>query len=351
MKIVYACDDRYAMIAGISIASLYEQHREVDDLSVYILICNVTNESIRKLSAVAERHGRCIHFMDTTLLMDAFLPDSPLRTGQWSAAAYARLYAAELLPQIDKIMYLDCDVLISGSLLPLWEMDLSEYGCAAVTEPFSAMHKQNIGVKAEDNYFNSGVMLIHLNHWRKVHAKERFFECIARHNGRVPYVDQGVLNEVFCGQIVILPAKYNVFTEFYDFSYGEIERYRAARFAYSKEEIQKAKEEPAVIHFTGSFLTARPWCEGSGHPYAAKWLWYKDRSPWKDAPLWKNKRSFEKEALGWIFKRMPRLFGIEIARMANSMVRPLIDIGINWLLRQKTAVDRKQSMMERGAPS
>lgn len=347
MNIVYACDSRYAMGAGISIASLYEHHAETENLRVYILAFKVDDESKSKLSALAEPYGRQIHFVEAAGVFGA----ARLYTGQWSAAAYARLYMPELLPHLDKVIYLDCDVLVADSLLPIWETDLRGFSCAAASEPFSALHKQNIGLKAEDIYFNTGVMLIHLEDWRKARAKERFLECFAKHCGRVPYVDQGLLNEVFAGQVLMLPARYNVYTEYFDFSYGEIERYRAGRFAYSKDEIKRAVAEPAVIHLTGSFLTARPWCEGSGHPYAEKWLQYKERSPWKDMPLWKNRLSIEKAALNWIFTFMPRTFGIAVARMANSVIRPLIDRGMHWMLRQKPVMEKKRPIAGPGAPS
>jgi len=148
-----------------------------------------------------------------------------------------------------------------------------------------------------------------------------------------------VLNEVFSGEILQLSARFNMYTEYFEFSFDEIERYRAGLFAYSKDEIASAMEEPAVIHLTDSFLTARPWFEGSRHPFAAKWLAYKEGSPWKDEPLWKNGKSIEKRALLWICGQN-RALGVMLAGVANSFVRPLMDWGIGWLLRLLTAVKR-----------
>ena len=109
-----------------------------------------------------------------------------------------------------------------------------------------------------DTYYNSGVMLIDLDQWRRTNAKSKFESVIKRHSGKVPYVDQGVLNEAYKDQILCLPAKYNVYTEYYDFTYDEVNQYRADRNVYSKEEIEEAKCDPVVVHFVSSFLSPRP---------------------------------------------------------------------------------------------
>ena len=320
MNVVYASDDKYSMIAGVSIESLYVSNREVTELQVYILASNITKDNKAKLETIAHQHNRSIHFVD---VQDSSFGEIDVQ--RWSVAAFARLYTPSLLSDLHRILYLDCDVMVNEELLPLWETDIGEYSCAAVAEPFSSGHKKNIGQCASDVYYNSGVMLINLEKWREINAEQIFKDCIIKHNGHVPYVDQGVINEVFNRNIYRLSAKYNVFTEYYEFSYKEVETYRADKIVYSQDEINDAIQAPAIVHFVSSFLTARPWIEGSNHPYTKQWLLYKQATPWQEAPLWQNLLGKEKLALGWIVNHMPRSMGIWVARIVNSRIRPLID--------------------------
>lgn len=324
MNVVFASDDRYAMVAGTSMESLYHHHGSEVNIAVYILANHISNINKEQLNAIAKRHGRQVHFIDVDESQFQEL-GMQLDTQRWSLAAFARLLIPDLLPDLDRVLYLDCDTMIQDTLRPLWETELGDYSCAAVAEPMSVGHKRNIHQKKEDAYFNSGVMLIDLEKWRDMNATVHFFTCIANHKGHVPYVDQGVLNEVLNGMIKVLPADCNVSTQYYDFSYAEVERYRDDRIIYSKEEIEAAKAHPRVVHFTSSFLTARPWIKGSTHPYKDAWGAYRDYTPWKSEELWPNKDGISKRALKRVFSIAPRPIAIWLAKLINSTMRPLID--------------------------
>lgn len=322
MDIVYACDDKYAMLAGVSIESLYASNKDIDELNVYILVNQLSKENKSRLCCISNTYHREIIFVEFiehelcgTLNIDAQF---------WSVAAFARLFTPLLLPKLHKILYLDCDIMVLHSLKELLQLDLNSSPCAAVSEPFSVLHRRNIGMSSDDVYYNSGIMLIDLDIWRKEDILKDFLACIERHNGRVPYVDQGVINEVFRGRIATLPAKYNVSTIYFDFSYEEAERYRAAKNEYPKSEVEAAKKSPAIVHFNSSFLTPRPWVENSTHPYAAQWESCCARTPWHDVKKWPDQPGTSKLALRWIFRHTPRPVGVWVARLVNSIIRPLL---------------------------
>lgn len=322
--VVYASDDRYAMLAGVSMESLYANNEDLERLNVYILADGLTENNRSRLTEIAEKYGRELGFVefDGKSLGEKYNINAQF----WSVAAYTRLFTPQLLPEMHKILYLDCDTLVFGSILELLETELGDYSCAAVSEPISALHKKNVGLDASDNYFNSGVMLIDLNRWRQTGAVEKFLDCICRHKGRVPYVDQGVINEVFRGEIMTLPTRYNVSTFYFDFSYKEAQRYRAGEIAYSKSEVETAKREPTIVHYNSSFLTPRPWIKNSTHPYAPQWESFCERTPWRGAEKWPDKPGTSKLTLRWIFNHTPRPVGIWIARTVNSTIRPLIKL-------------------------
>lgn len=322
--VVYASDNRYAMLAGVSMESLYAANKDLKGLNVYILADGLTVGNRSQLTEIAAKYNRELNFVDFD--GKSLSEEYNINVQFWSVTAYSRLFTPRLLPGVHKILYLDCDTLVLESLVELFEAELGDCSCAAVSEPISALHKKNVGLATDDSYFNSGVMLIDLDRWRQTRAVERALDCIHRHKGCVPYVDQGVINEVFRGGIMTLPTRYNVSTFFFDFSYEEARRYRAGDIVYSENEVEAAKKEPAIVHYNSSFLTPRPWVENSTHPYAPQWESFCEKTPWCGAKKWPDKPGASKLALRWIFEHTPRPVGIQIARAVNSTIRPLMKL-------------------------
>ena len=322
MDVVYACDDRYAMLAGVSLISLLETNKDFEEIAIHILTTGVSDANKGKLTEISRRYEREIRFAELT---EDLLPHDEVNAQRWSVAAFARLFSSDLLPDRNRILYLDCDIIINGSLKNLWKTPLNGNTCAAVAEMISPLHKKNVGLEKTDVYYNSGVMLIDLQAWRDMNAKELFIASIRRHSGKVPYVDQGVINEVFRNHITSLPARYNVRTEYEDFSYEEVQRYRNDKNLYSREEVMAAKENPVIIHYTSSFLTPRPWTSGSTHPRRGLWEKYFQMSPWRNSEQWPDNPGRAKLALRWIFTHCGRNAGLEVAKITNSLIRPLLD--------------------------
>ena len=323
IQVVYACDDNYAMLAGVSIASLLGHCRSDTELTVHVLCSGVLEENMARLRAVGDGCQQRLVLLDAS---DAIreLSKQYIDAQRWSLAAYARLLTPELLPDLGKILYLDCDTLVTDDITELWNTPLGTASCAAVSEPFSALHKRNVGLAKDEPYYNSGVMLIDLAKWRAEDIIPRFAECIRRHNGLVPYVDQGCVNEVCQGDIVTLPVRYNVYTLLYDFTYEEAWAYRREPGVYAKEEIETAKKHPVVVHFTNSFLSRRPWVERSEHPYTKEWERIQAKTPWVDTPKRPYHPDMARRSLNVFYRHAPRKLGLFAAMLVNSYMRPLM---------------------------
>lgn len=323
MQVVYACDDNFAMLAGVSITSLLEHCRADTDLTVYVLCCEVSEENKERLRAVASEYQRRVILTDVG---DAIrrLSEQHLDTQHWSLATYVRLLTPELLPNVRRILYLDCDTLIEDDVTELWNTPLGVASCAAVMEPMGPLQKRNVNMAKSEPYYNAGVMLIDLDKWRAENTLARFGECIQRHNGRVPYVDQGCINEVCQGNIATLPARYDVYTLWYGFTYEEAAVFRQGHVSYTKEEIQQAKEQPAIVHFTNFFLSRRPWIEGSEHPYTKEWERIQAGTPWADMPKRPYHPDIARRLLNVFYRHTPRKLGLFAAALVNSYIRPLM---------------------------
>lgn len=324
MNIVYASDDNFAEFLGISMISLFENNTECDNITIYILDDGIGDDNKEKLNSIGEKYNRKVIFMPVPNLHE--LAGVEIHTNsRWSLSTFSRLFLEKILPEtVEQVIYLDCDILVMDSLEKLFDMDLKGYCCGAVFDCISDGHKANVGLNLDDNYFNSGVMLISLKNWRKENLFMQFTDFINRYNGNTPYVDQGVINGVISRKIKPIDVKYNCYTVLFDFSYEDMLKYRKPSKYYSEQEVSEAKKNPAIVHFTTSFLSLRPWVEGCKHPYAATWIKYKKMSPWVDVPMRKDNRSAKKKLAVKIYSMLPKKIAVNLAGLLHANVIPII---------------------------
>lgn len=325
MNVMYAADDNYAEIMGVSILSLLENNRHMKDIHFYIVEDKISQDNIRKLEDMIGAYGRDVVFLKKPDIRGKLGVE--LKTLRWSDSAYSRLFLKELFGQyhqVDKLLYLDCDTLIVSSLQELWETDINDYLGAACLECMSNLHKRIIGAKKTDNYINTGMLLLNARKWIENDIEKVVSEFIKKYNGKTEYVDQGAINGTVSNQFKLVSPRYNLTTLAYDFTYEEMLIYRKPEFGYSKEEWEDAVKSPAVVHFTTSFLSIRPWFEGSGHLYAGEWVKFHQLSPWKDMPYRKMKGRKLRDKKQKIYNMMPRWMAVEVAGVLHAYVKPIM---------------------------
>ncbi|MGI5895439.1 MAG: glycosyltransferase family 8 protein [Oscillospiraceae bacterium] len=323
MNIVYASDNNYAEILGVSLVSLFENNKQEPEMTVYILDDHISEGSKEKLNDIFAQYGRKGVFLSIPDLNR--LAGIQINSQRWSLSAFSRLFLSELLPKsVEKILYLDCDLLIECPLKQLWCTNIENYVLAAVSDCISPANKKNIGLDVSDMYINTGVLFINMNEWRKQNVQRLCIEFIQQMNGKIPYVDQGVLNNVLKGKMKELPLRYNAYTVLYDFSYQNLIKYRKPLNFYKQRDVEEAVKQPAIVHFTASFLSLRPWIKGSSHPYVGEWLRFKAMTPWRDLPLWEDNRSGYKKAYEKFYRTMPQPFSVWLSGLLHSKIVPLI---------------------------
>ena len=229
-----------------------------------------------------------------------------------------------MLPEkLTRVLYLDCDIIVKKSIKELWNLDLHGMTIGALMDAFSKYYRINIGLKPDDIMFNSGVMLVDLDLWKKYEIEQKLLDFIIKKNGKIQQGDQGALNAVLSHETYCFDPYFNSATIFYDFSYEEMLAYRKPPRFYTREQVEKAINEPRIIHFTTSFLSKRPWMNGCRHKYSGEWIKYKDKSPWKFSALWKDNRPLWKQAVLKILLLLPRRFTLSIAGVMQVYGRPI----------------------------
>lgn len=185
-----------------------------------------------------------------------------------------RVLLPRLLPQLDRILYIDADIVAMSSLRPLWETSLEGQWLAAVDnvmEPHVRGYPRELGLSRENDYFNSGVLLFNLEQMRADDCTARILE-FARNPGRkLAWPDQDALNIVMANRRVPLHPRWNCQNTLFFCSHGE--------HTFGKAVVQEAIHQPGLLHFEGYDLT-KPWNYMCTHPHRDLYWKYRKKTPW-----------------------------------------------------------------------
>ena len=190
----------------------------------------------------------------------------------------ARLLIERLLPNsVQRILYLDGDTIVRGSLKELWDTDLKGCAIGASLEPTYAHDKKEIiGLKGMP-YYNAGVLLIDLDNWRNNKVGEEIISFYSSYNGRLFSNDQDAINGSQKGKIYTLSPKYNYYNIFDQYPYSFLSR--LCDYSYvNKEMFGEARENPVIVHYLGE---ERPWRIGNHHRFKSDYNQYLNMTPWK----------------------------------------------------------------------
>lgn len=157
-----------------------------------------------------------------------------------TSATYYRFFIDRLLPlNIEKVLYLDSDIIVNGPLDKLFDYDLQHGIVAAVPEADSHADLVRLNLPSEPGYFNAGVLLIDLQAWRRERITDQLLDICSNRPDNLTWPSQDPLNLILRDIWRPLPPIYN-----YNHGYSALV---PARRAYQK---------PLIIHFSG---TPKPW--------------------------------------------------------------------------------------------
>jgi len=277
INIALCTDNNYAMPAGVMMYSVLKNHGPA---SFHVIVPpDFAEENKTKLQSITGQFGARLYFIT---IDNRDIKDFPVgRSDQpehISLAAYYRLFLAGLLPEtINKVLYLDCDLICQSSLQEFWDTDLTDSPLACVKDiPFSGICEAiRLGYDEGLGYFNSGVLLINLAYWRENNVRQQFIDYIAGNQSSIRYHDQDVLNCVFKGKVKFVHPRFNAQDRLFH-------QHNMGALPYPDEEVVQARSNPAIVHFT---YKNKPWILGSRHPYQHFFASYKKETPWENVRL------------------------------------------------------------------
>ena len=283
MNILCATDDKFAQHCAAMLISVLKNNPA--NISIYILTESLSNYNEAKLKLTVTENGGNIHIVTVNpeILKDCPMPSDP-QLSHISKATYYRLWLSKLLPNsVEKIIYLDCDIVVRHSLIDLWETPLNNLALGAVYHIGSSNINEikRLGYPVKYGYFNAGVLLINLRYWRDNNIPEKLIEFLFIHKDTIHFHDQDVLNGVLFDKCIMLPCKWNMLNAFFLKSTLRIndinEEIIINDYSEYKKQILINKDDPVVIHFAS---TPKPWNIGCRHPYKNEYYHYLQYTPW-----------------------------------------------------------------------
>lgn len=236
----------YFIPAATCIYSLLQHSQSVDTFHIICLLPEDLHERLKnKLKLLVGRRG----YLTFLLVKDNILNGINV-SKRYTAAAYYRLILTDLLPQYDKVIYMDCDIIVRNDIAQLYHtINLSEYYMAGVFEAtldFQEADTRAVGCEP-GQYINSGFLIMNLAKLRSDNIKEIFLQTLKNNVLRFP--DQDTVNMVCKGRILALRPYYNSIRTFF------IPEYKMRFLHYYSETDWDAVQLHGTIHYTSN----KPW--------------------------------------------------------------------------------------------
>ncbi|MBQ4122060.1 MAG: glycosyltransferase family 8 protein [Clostridia bacterium] len=213
IPIVFSTDDHYVPFLDVAIRSLIANASTVYEYRIIVLNTGLNEDNIRKVMQ-SEKPGFKIDFVDISKQVED-IKSRFKDVYHFSVVTYYRLFIASLFPQYDKVIYLDCDLVVLGDISELYYTELGDNILGAApeqyvqnTKEFRLYAEKALGVDP-DGYVNAGVLLINLKEFRKNNIEEKFIKLISEYDFDLLDPDQAYLNYLCLGKIHILPNGWN----------------------------------------------------------------------------------------------------------------------------------------------
>jgi lipopolysaccharide biosynthesis glycosyltransferase len=298
IHILLGADDAYAMPLTVAAHSaLYHLDRNVSP-EVHIVDGGISKENRDRIKAcLSAAHPQAV----IAWRNPGFEQFSEVNVRHYSKASMSRLLMPSLFPAtVERVLYLDSDIVVEDDVSVLWSIPLGQQAVWAVQDAGDDDFDKGLRKKFPDldaapgaRYFNSGVLLVNLPHWRAQNITERVIQFLKAHSDRLSYPDQDALNAVICGDWGRLPPRWN------------------------KQIIRIGCPESAALDDSGI-------------------LHYSTYKPWEAAYTWKARIPFHKAFLRSGWKPGPRSWLAVAVLLARQLVN-------SQLVRIRRVLDSRRS--------
>jgi lipopolysaccharide biosynthesis glycosyltransferase len=313
LNVLYQSDDNYAMVSGISIASLLENNRHLDEVNIFYCDYNISKGNRGNLRSLVDgyKNGH-LQFIDAKKYHKTL---GELKVKPWHGVyiTWLKLLAfGDLDLATDRVLFINGHTIINGPLDELIELDFEGNVMALSYDCLLNEHKKTIGLSETDSYYNCGIMLINHKKWRAEDLTKKLKQHLTEKSDYV-IADQDLCNVLFKDQIRTLSSTYNFSSAYYAYNLKRLLKINDLKpdYFYSYEELMENYYSPKIIHSLFG-IKGKPWEMGNEHPQRFLWSKYIALTPWKDAP-----RPAAKHTTNWsLYDLLPNVLFMRLYKFA-----------------------------------
>ncbi|MEG0995219.1 MAG: glycosyltransferase, partial [Bacilli bacterium] len=177
INVSYTSSDAFAWLMGVSIFSLLKNNSN-ENFRIFVLDNKISETNKKKIRQICESFNAELYFTDISKLKSTI---GKIKINErWDFATFGRLFEVLLLPgSIEKLLFIDCDTIILGSVKSLYENNYDNYAIAGVKDAMSKHYFNNIGIAHDDFMINAGILIMNLKYMRENNILKRFLDKIS----------------------------------------------------------------------------------------------------------------------------------------------------------------------------
>lgn len=237
INVAFNIDNNYATYMLLTINSILQNNTSKSEYTFYIVENDLTTKNKKRITEFVNKYNQQVEFVhinkDKLDIGKSYYINHPITN-----IAYARIFLPELLPNLDKVLYLDSDILVLSDLIGLYNTDISKHAMGMCFD------------FARNNYYNDGVILMNLKFMRAHKLVDKMVQYTLTHPDLL-YSDQDVINQTMKGYIKTINQKWN------------------NQFYYDRTKI---KIDGGIIHYISS---VKPWMTFPKKSCPARYLYFK----------------------------------------------------------------------------
>jgi lipopolysaccharide biosynthesis glycosyltransferase len=309
-RISIGCASNRLYFPGLAVAlsSLLRHHKGDWGFDIYIFESHVIDSWKDRLRRMVKQYRFDVQI--TYINFDSERFSSLPKVRYITKETYARLLLPELLSTTDKVLYIDCDLLIMSDVADLWSIDISAFSSAMCRDALLYVRDSipttyfELGLEPEALACNAGLMLLNLRYWRANRISDRVSAYLERHAETLRAADQDGINAVLAGTWLELSPLWNVMVA----TFMNKKRWSRQTEAFYHPFLAEMENSPMGVHFTGP----KPWIDGK----PSRWNKYF----WKEAEKsgWYSNSSINFERMRCLGRFLFRVFKRSIVRSFRS---------------------------------
>ncbi len=256
MNIVYSSSNEYFKPTYVSIYSLLKNSSSTHQ--IILLSSKITLENKNKITKLVTENKSTIKIIEIDDFLEKMAKKFNLPKMRGNYSTYARIFLADLLPDLYDVLLIDSDTLVIGEIDNYMKQNIENVMCASKDYVILNKHSNHEDAFFSNTYYNMGILYVNLNKWRSLNLTSLFSERFDQ-SYKPKIADQSLINKYLQEYICESDLKFNFYTYFhYKFNYAFYVSQNKSISFVNEQIFMESYANPVILHFIGTWYE-RPW--------------------------------------------------------------------------------------------